>query len=109
MMERNINQQGVRDADVRRWLAAYRRMHAFDINFTIERLIDWHNLRLKAVEPVFYLYVFYFLRWLTAPAPREGLAVEVNKWLKGFAKIIELLGKDLGPMNGFNHTATVIE
>jgi tetratricopeptide (TPR) repeat protein len=92
MMERNINQQGVRDADVRQWLAAYRRMAAFDINLAIERLMDWHNLRPTAVEPVFYLYVFYFLRWLTAPAPREGLAAAVNEWLK-FCQANRALGE----------------
>jgi len=82
MMERNITQQGVRDADVRRWFAAYRRMNTFDISFAIERLIDWHNLNPKAVDPVYYLYVLYFLRWLTAASPREGLATQVTEWLK---------------------------
>ena len=82
MMERNINEQGVRDADIRRWLSAYRRMRTFDVNVVIERLADWHNLSPGAVDPTFYLYVFYVVRWLTAPAPREGLAEQVNDWLK---------------------------
>ncbi|MBR1270612.1 hypothetical protein JQ629_24360 [Bradyrhizobium sp. AUGA SZCCT0222] len=82
MMERNIHQQGVRDADVRRWLSAYRRLRGFDVNIAIERLLDWHNLNPRSVDPVFYLYVFYFLRWLPAPSPREGLALQVNDWIK---------------------------
>jgi len=82
MMERNIHQQGARDTDVRRWLSAYRRLRTFDVQIAIERLLDWHNLNAKSIDPIFYLYVFYFLRWLTAPAPREGLAVQVNEWLR---------------------------
>jgi hypothetical protein len=82
MMERNIQQQGVRDSDIRRWLAAYRRLRSFDVSVAIERLIDWHRLNPKSVEPAFYLYVFYFLRWLGAPAPREGLALQVSEWIK---------------------------
>jgi tetratricopeptide (TPR) repeat protein len=82
MMERNITQQGVRDSDIRRWLAAYRRLRAFDVSIAIERLIDWHRLSPKSIDPVFYLYVLYFLRWLTAPVPREGLALELKEWLK---------------------------
>ena len=82
MMERNIQQQGVRDFDIRRWLAAYRRLGSFDVSVAIERLIDWHRLSQKSVDPAFYLYVLYFLRWLTAPTPREGLASQVGEWLK---------------------------
>ena len=81
MMERNIQQQGVRESDIRRWLAAYRRLRSFDVSVAIERLIDWHRLNPKAVEPAYYLYVLYFLRWLAAPAPREGLAREVKEWI----------------------------
>jgi hypothetical protein len=82
MMERNIHQQGVRDSDIRRWLTAYRRLQSFDVSIAIERLIDWHKLSPTSVDPVFYLYILYFLRWLTAPSPREGLASQVNEWLK---------------------------
>jgi hypothetical protein len=82
MMERNIQQQGVRDSDIRRWLAAYRRLRAFDVTVAIERLVDWNRLSPKSVEPAFYLYVLYFLRWLGAPAPREGLAQQVKEWIK---------------------------
>lgn len=82
MMERNIQQQGVRDADVRRWLNAYRRLRSFDVNIAIERLLDWHNLNPKSVDAPFYLYTFYFLRWLTAPSPRDGLAGQVVEWVR---------------------------
>lgn len=82
MMERNIHQQGVRGSDIRRWLSAYRRLHSFDVSVAIERLIDWHNLSPESIDPVFYLYVLYYLRWLTAPSPREGLASQVGEWLK---------------------------
>lgn len=82
MMERNIQQQGVRDSDIRRWLAAYRRLRSFDTTVAIERLTDWHGLNPRAVEPAFYLYVFYLLRWLEAPTPKEGLALQVNEWIK---------------------------
>lgn len=81
-MERNINHQGVTDADVRRWLNAYRHLNRFDLQIAIERLIDWYRLKPQAVEPVYYLYIFYFLRWLEASPPRDGYANEVLRWLK---------------------------
>lgn len=81
MSERNIVEQGVRDADVRRWLSAYRHLGTFDVQIGIERLVDWHELRPQAVEPAYYLFVFYFLRWLTAPTPREGFAAECIRWI----------------------------
>ena len=82
MMERNINEQGVRDTDVRRWLSAYRHLRRFDIDFAVERLVDWHNLNPEATDPVFYLYILYFLRWLKAKGsePSNSLAQQVNKW-----------------------------
>ncbi|MBZ0164823.1 MAG: hypothetical protein K8H74_19190 [Notoacmeibacter sp.] len=80
MMEKNINQQGVRDADIRRWFSAYRHLDTFDETIAIQRLIDWHGLSPKSVEPVYYLFALNFLRFLSSQGSREALAVEVNRW-----------------------------
>lgn len=81
MTEQNIVERGVLDTDVRRWLNAYRRLSNFDIATAIDRLVDWSDINPSAIEPPFYLYIFYFLRWLSAPAPRDAYAVQVLKWL----------------------------
>lgn len=82
MTERNIVERGVLDTDVRRWLNAYRRLSNFEITTAINRLVEWNDINPSAIEPPFYLYVFYFLRWLSAPAPRDTYAAEALKWLK---------------------------
>ena len=76
LTDKNIGQQGVQDADVRRWLAAYRRLSTFDIQLAIARLIDWNEINPHALEPAFYLYVLYVVRWLESSSPREGFAAE---------------------------------
>jgi hypothetical protein len=87
MMDRNIRQHGVRDADMRSWLRAYRHLLSFDLQFAIERLVDWHKLNPSSVEPAFYLYSYNFLKWIeNATQPDglpalQGLAAEVNHWL----------------------------
>jgi tetratricopeptide (TPR) repeat protein len=81
MMEKNINQQGVQDADIRRWFSAYRQLNDFDESVAIQRLLDWHGLNPKSVEPVYYLYALNFMRWLSSPGSREALAGEINRWI----------------------------
>jgi hypothetical protein len=80
-MQRNIEAQGVQDADVRNWLKAFRHLKYFDMEIAIERLIDWHGLRPSAVDPPFYLYVFYFVKWLNTLPRNAGYATESNRWL----------------------------
>jgi hypothetical protein len=80
-MERNIAERGVQDNDVRTWLRAFRHERAFDSAVAIERLVDWHQLRPDAVDPVFYIYVFYFLEWLNTQPRNPGYAGESVKWL----------------------------
>ncbi|MBB4120744.1 hypothetical protein [Martelella radicis] len=80
MMERNINQQGVRDADIRRWFSAYRHLNTFDESIAIQRLIDWHGLSSKSVEPAYYLFALNFLRFLSSQGSLQALATEVNSW-----------------------------
>jgi hypothetical protein len=82
LTDKNIGEQGVKDADVRRWISAYRQLPTFDVQVAITRLIDWHEINHNAIEPPFYLYVFYFMRWLEASPPRDGFAVEALKWLQ---------------------------
>jgi hypothetical protein len=82
MMGNNIKSTDVKEGDLRRWLGAYCRLGDFNVEFVRNRLVDWHNLYFRSVYPAYYLYVFYFLRWLTAPAPREGFATELNEWLR---------------------------
>jgi hypothetical protein len=81
LMERNIESNDFSDSDLSRWLRASRLRRGFDIERAIERLIDWHKLRPEAVEPAFYLYVFYFLRWLNSGRSNEGYIGAVQKWL----------------------------
>lgn len=81
-MARNIEQQGMRDSDVRTWFRAYRHLQTYDPSVAIGRLIDWHQLRERAVEPAYYLYVLYFLQWLNSE-PRNPSYVEQEKeWIK---------------------------
>ena len=82
MMEKNISQQGVRDADIRRWFFAFRHLNTFDKEIAIQRLIDWHGLNPNSVEPVYYLFALNFLRFLSSQGVREPLADEVNRWIK---------------------------
>lgn len=81
MMEKNINQQGVRDSDVRRWFSAFRHLNTFDETIAIQRLIDWHGLSPRSVEPAYYLFALNFVRFLDSQNSREALAGEVNRWL----------------------------
>jgi hypothetical protein len=81
LMERNIESNAFSDSDLSRWLRASRLRRGFEIGRAIERLIDWHNLRPEAVEPAFYLYIFYFLRWLDAGRTHQGYIDAVRKWL----------------------------
>ncbi|HLP68894.1 MAG TPA: hypothetical protein VK181_15370 [Rhizobium sp.] len=80
MMEKNINQQGVRDSDIRRWFSAFRYLNTFDEAVAIRRLIDWHGLNPKSVEPAYYVFALNFLRFLRPQGSREALAIEVNRW-----------------------------
>lgn len=80
MMEKNINQQGVRDADIRRWFSAYRNLDTFDETVANRKLIDWHGLSPKSVEPAYYLFAINFLRFLSSQGSREALASEVIRW-----------------------------
>jgi hypothetical protein len=82
LTERNIESQGVRDADVRIWLRTVRSMSGFDIESVLRILADWHQLRPTAVEPTFYLYCFYFVWWLGSNRTNPGLARESNTWLE---------------------------
>jgi hypothetical protein len=81
LMERNIESSDFSDSDLSRWLRASRRRRGFEIETAIERLIDWHKLRPDAVEPSFYLYIFYFLRWLNSGRTNPGYVRAVQKWL----------------------------
>ncbi|MDO8605459.1 MAG: hypothetical protein Q7R40_02880 [Phaeospirillum sp.] len=81
MMEKNILQQGVQDADIRRWFSAYRHLNNFDETVAIQRFIDWHGLNPKSVEPPYYLVALNFLRWLSSRGSREALAGEINRWI----------------------------
>jgi hypothetical protein len=82
MMERNIATADFRDHDVRRWLRASRALPNFDLATCIERLSEWHQLRPSSVEPAFYLFVFYFVRWLNAPSRPRAFAQAANRWSK---------------------------
>ena len=81
LMERNIESNDFSDADLSRWLRASRLRRGFQIERAIERLIDWNKLRPDAVEPAFYLYVFYFLQWLNSGRVNQGYIGAVQKWL----------------------------
>lgn len=81
LMERNIDSTDFSDSDLSRWLRAYRMRRVFDIEHTIERLIDWSNLRPDSIEPVFYLYVFYFIRWLNSQRNNQGYVDSIGHWL----------------------------
>ncbi|KYG06363.1 hypothetical protein BE21_35350 [Sorangium cellulosum] len=81
MTERNIESQGVRDADVRIWLKAVRNINGYDVDALLRALVDWHQLRKTAVEPAFYLYCFYFVRWLNSSPTNRGFARESIAWL----------------------------
>ena len=81
LMERNIETNDFSDSDLSRWLRASRLRRGFQMERAIERLIDWHKLRPNAVEPAFYLYVFYFLQWLNSGRTNEGYIRAVQKWL----------------------------
>ena len=81
LMERNIESNDFSDSDLSRWLRASRLRRGFQIEGAIERLIDWSKLRPQAVEPAFYLYVFYFLQWLNSGRVNEGYIGALQKWL----------------------------
>ncbi len=80
MMEKNINQKGVRDGDIRRWFSAYRNLNTFDETVATQRLIDWHGISPNSVEPAYYLFALYVLRFLSSQGSRESLATEVIRW-----------------------------
>ncbi len=82
LMERNIESSDFSDADLSRWLRAARLRRGFQIDKAIERLVDWSKLRPEAVEPAFYLYVFYFIQWLNSGRTNHGYLGAVEKWLE---------------------------
>jgi hypothetical protein len=82
LMERNIESSEFTDSDLSRWLRAYRLGGGFQIERAIERLIDWHRLRPDAVEPVYYLYIFYFVRWLNSERTNRGYIDAAQRWLE---------------------------
>jgi hypothetical protein len=81
LTERNVLAQGVRDADVRTWLRAYRHIGQFDIDRAVQRMADWHNLRPNSAEPPFYLSMLYFIKWLNSDRKIDGYAEESITWL----------------------------
>ena len=82
LTRRNVESQGIRDADVRAWLMAVRHLATFDLDVVIRRLTDWHEMRPASIEAPFYCYVFRFLQWLNREPRNKGYAEESKRWLR---------------------------
>jgi hypothetical protein len=80
-MLRNIEEQGVRDSDIRNWFRAFRLLRTYDWSNAVTRLADWSQLRPKSVEPAFYLFAIYFVAWLNSDRRNEALADQAREWL----------------------------
>ncbi len=81
-MDRNIEERGVRDSDIRTWFRAYRHLRQYDPLVAIRRLVDWAQLNEESVEAAFYLHVLYVLQWLNSSRANSGYADEARRWLE---------------------------
>ena len=81
MMNHNVQTRGFRNSDLRMWLQAYRHLNSFDVDFAIQRMLDWQQLVPSDVLPPFYLAIFYFQKWLDTDRSNKGYADEYNTWI----------------------------
>ncbi|SHI93329.1 hypothetical protein SAMN02745216_00736 [Desulfatibacillum alkenivorans DSM 16219] len=79
--DRIIQTPSVRDYDIKCWLNAYRYTKSYDIEKIIHRLLDWHDLSPKSVDPAYYLFIYNVLRWLNSEPRNKGYADEAIRWL----------------------------
>lgn len=63
LMEENLDEDPTNIRDLRMWFGCTRRLETFDDLEAIARLENWVIREEEALEPHFYLYILYFLRW----------------------------------------------